>query len=206
MPFAGNIWFPHQEINEKLAHVNGAPIAIVSITFSSKQEYDMIKDRIMRGDYNYGDDIVIETPACVNVKVCQSLDGKHQETKRRQSQLEVLQNSPVTGTESSFLWCNPRETKNQRNTISSMDPPSNPTQKYRFMTHLNSNKDSLWQCTRLKGESFYKAHTHSSFEEANGYISRLKPVPDVMAIYRGFTGNPQEGQVWDNQLALGWTN
>jgi len=143
MPFAGNIWFPHQEINEKLALVNGAPITMVSITFSSKQEYDMIKDRIMRGDFNYGDDIVIETPACVNVKVCQSLDGKHQETKRRQSQLEFLQNSPVTGTKSSFLWCNPRETKNQRNTISSMDPPSNPTQKYRFMTHLNSNKDSL---------------------------------------------------------------
>jgi hypothetical protein len=33
------------------------------------------------------------------------------------------------------------------------------------------------------------------------------PTPDVMALYRGFTGIPhQEGQVWDMQLALGSTN
>jgi hypothetical protein len=44
----------------------------------------------MRGDFKYGDEIVIETPACVNVEVSQSLDGK-QVTKRRQSQLAVLQ-------------------------------------------------------------------------------------------------------------------
>jgi hypothetical protein len=49
-------------------------------------------------------------------------------------------------------------------------------------------------------------HTQTSFEEAYGYISRLKPAPDVMALYRGFTGNPQEGQVWDMRLALGSTN
>jgi hypothetical protein len=46
-------------------------------------------------------------------------------------------------------------------------------------------------------------HTHTSFERAYGYISKLKPAPDVMASYRGFTGNPQEGQVWDMKLALG---
>jgi hypothetical protein len=40
-------------------------------------------------------------------------------------------------------------------------------------------------------------HTRISFEEAYGYISRLQPAPDAMAFYRGFTGNPQEGQVWD---------
>jgi hypothetical protein len=51
----------------------------------------MIKDRIMRGDFNYRDEIVIErTPACVNVEIRQSLDGK-QKSNRRQSQLEVLQ-------------------------------------------------------------------------------------------------------------------
>jgi hypothetical protein len=50
-------------------------------------------------------------------------------------------------------------------------------------------------------------HIHTSFENTHGYISRLKPAPDVMAFYRGFTGNPhQEGQVWDMQLALGSTN
>jgi hypothetical protein len=50
-------------------------------------------------------------------------------------------------------------------------------------------------------------HPHTGFEEAYGYISRLKPAPDVvMALYRGFTGNPQEGQVWDMRLALGSTN
>jgi hypothetical protein len=32
-------------------------------------------------------------------------------------------------------------------------------------------------------------HTHPSFEKAYGYISRLKPAPDVMDFYRGFTGN-----------------
>jgi hypothetical protein len=51
--------------------------------------------------------------------------------------------------------------------------------------------------------SSHKAHTHTSFEEAYGYISRLKPAPDVMAFYRGFTDNRQEGQVWGMQLALG---
>jgi hypothetical protein len=49
-------------------------------------------------------------------------------------------------------------------------------------------------------------HKHTSFEEAYGNISRLKPAPDVMAFYRGFTDNPQEGQVWEVQLALGSTN
>jgi hypothetical protein len=33
-------------------------------------------------------------------------------------------------------------------------------------------------------------HTQTSFEEAYGYVSRLKPAPDVMALYRGFTSNP----------------
>jgi hypothetical protein len=46
-------------------------------------------------------------------------------------------------------------------------------------------------------------HTHTSFEENYG---RHKPAPYVMAFYRGFTGNPQEGQVWGMQLALGSTN
>jgi hypothetical protein len=49
-------------------------------------------------------------------------------------------------------------------------------------------------------------HTHTSFEKAYGYISRLKPAPDVIDFYRGFTGNPQEGQVWGMELALGSTN
>jgi hypothetical protein len=50
-------------------------------------------------------------------------------------------------------------------------------------------------------------HIHTSFEEAYGYISRLKPAHDVMALYRGgFMGNPQEGQVWGMQLAFGSTN
>jgi hypothetical protein len=52
----------------------------------------------------------------------------------------------------------------------------------------------------------YKAHTHTSFEEAYGYIPRLNPAPDVTAFYRGITGNPQEGQVWDMQLALDSTS
>jgi hypothetical protein len=59
--------FLAETINGELALVNGAPITMDSITFSSKQEHDMIKDKIMRGDFNYGDEIVIETPACVNV-------------------------------------------------------------------------------------------------------------------------------------------
>jgi hypothetical protein len=80
----GTSGFLTETINGELALVNGAPITMDSITFSSKQEHDMIKDRIRRGDFNYGDEIVIETPACVNVEVCQSLDGK-QVTKRRQS-------------------------------------------------------------------------------------------------------------------------
>jgi hypothetical protein len=42
------------------------------------------------GDFEYGDEIVIEIPACVNVEVNQTLDGK-QVTERRQSQLDVLQ-------------------------------------------------------------------------------------------------------------------
>jgi hypothetical protein len=45
-------------------------------------------------------------------------------------------------------------------------------------------------------------HTHTSFEDAHGYISRLKPAPDAMALYGGFTGNPQEGQDGDMHLAL----
>jgi hypothetical protein len=45
-----------------------------------------------------------------------------------------------------------------------------------------------------------------SIEEAYGYISRLRPAPNVMAYYRGFTGNPEEGQVWNMQLALGVPN
>jgi hypothetical protein len=46
-------------------------------------------------------------------------------------------------------------------------------------------------------------HANTSFEENYGYISRLRPAPNAMALYRGFTGNPKEGQVWDMQLALG---
>ena len=49
-------------------------------------------------------------------------------------------------------------------------------------------------------------HANTSFEEAYGYISRLRPAPNVMAFYRGFTGNSKEGQVWDMQLALGVPN
>jgi hypothetical protein len=49
-------------------------------------------------------------------------------------------------------------------------------------------------------------HANTSFEETYGYISRLRPAPNVMAFYRGFTGNPGEGQVWDMQLALGVPN
>jgi hypothetical protein len=45
-------------------------------------------------------------------------------------------------------------------------------------------------------------HRNTSFEEAYGYISRRRPAPNVMAFYRGFTGNPEEGQVWNMQLAL----
>jgi hypothetical protein len=41
---------------------------------------------------------------------------------------------------------------------------------------------------------------------SHGYISRLKPASNVMAFYRGFTGNPEEGQVWDIHLALGSLN
>jgi hypothetical protein len=49
-------------------------------------------------------------------------------------------------------------------------------------------------------------HHNTSFGEAYGYISRLSPAPNVMAFYRGFTGNPEEGQVWNMQLALGVPN
>jgi hypothetical protein len=53
----------------------------------------------------------------------------------------------------------------------------------------------------------YKAHTHThtpALKKPVDTTSRLKPAPDVMAFYRGFTGNPQEGQVW--AMALGSTN
>jgi hypothetical protein len=49
-------------------------------------------------------------------------------------------------------------------------------------------------------------HANTSLEEAYGYISRLRPAPNVMAFYRGFTGNPEKGQLWDMQLALGVPN
>jgi hypothetical protein len=69
------VTFITETFNGELALVIGAPITMDSITFSSKQEHTLIKDRIMRDDFYYGDEIVIETPACVNAKVCQSLDG-----------------------------------------------------------------------------------------------------------------------------------
>jgi hypothetical protein len=96
----------------------------------------------MRGDFNYGDEIVIETPACVNVEVCQSLDGK-QVTKRRHTQLEVLQKLSSHRGKIMIPLVQSKAHKNQRNTISLMDLPSNPTQKYRFMTLFHSNWDSL---------------------------------------------------------------
>jgi hypothetical protein len=61
-----------------------------SLKFSTKQEHDMIRERIVKGDFKYGDEIVIDTPACVNVEVSQTLDSKPV-SKRRQSQLDVLQ-------------------------------------------------------------------------------------------------------------------
>jgi hypothetical protein len=48
----------------------------------------------------------------------------------------------------------------------------------------------LQQILTTGGPSHIIKHTHTSFEEAYGYISRLKPAPDVMALYRGFTSNP----------------
>jgi hypothetical protein len=49
-------------------------------------------------------------------------------------------------------------------------------------------------------------HANTSFEEAYGCISRHRPDPNVMAFYRGFTGNPENGLLWDMQLALGVPN
>jgi hypothetical protein len=160
-------------------------------------------------------------------------------------------NSPVTETKSSFLWCNPRQTKNQRNTIFSMDLPSNPTQKFILMTHFHSNWDSLLTVHKGQGRTIDTVllnlhcksnhrkrlgidgifvalsrvrcrssiclikHTHTSFEEAYGYISRLKPSPDVMAdtfqdsgqllhrLHRHSTGGTSLGHAsvtWFNQL------
>jgi hypothetical protein len=53
-------------INGGLALVNGAPVSMHSLTFSTKQEHGIIKERIMQGDFNYGDEIVIDIPACVS--------------------------------------------------------------------------------------------------------------------------------------------
>jgi len=42
--------FLTETINGELALVNGAPITMHSLTFSSKQEHDIIRERIMKGD------------------------------------------------------------------------------------------------------------------------------------------------------------
>jgi hypothetical protein len=78
-----------QQKQQKASHDNKAVKKVNNFKDLSDLSYQGAH-RIMRGDCNYGDEIVIETPACVNVEVCQRLDGK-QVTKRRQSQLEVLQ-------------------------------------------------------------------------------------------------------------------
>jgi hypothetical protein len=90
-------------INGELALVNGAPVIMHSLTFSTKQEHVIVRERIMRGDFKYGDEIVIDIPACVNVEVNRSLDGK-EVTKRHQSQLDVLQKLSNHKKRSSFLW------------------------------------------------------------------------------------------------------
>jgi hypothetical protein len=62
----GTSGFLTETINGEPALVNGTPITVDFITFSSKQEHNMIKDRIKRGDFDYGDEIVIQ-----NTSLCQ---------------------------------------------------------------------------------------------------------------------------------------
>ena len=59
----------HKTINGELALVNGAPVTMHSLTFSTKRENDIVRERIMRGNFKYGDEIVIDITACVNVEV-----------------------------------------------------------------------------------------------------------------------------------------
>jgi hypothetical protein len=201
----------------------------------------MIKDRIMRGDFNFGDEIVIETPACVNVEVCQSLDVK-QVTKRRHSQFEVLQKlshhrdknphsfGAIQGKQKAkeiqFLqWIYHLTLLRSRDhdafsfqlgfSMTAHKAQGRIIDKVVLDLHYKSNHrkwsgfDGIFVAlsrVRCYSSIRLEAHIHASFEEAYGYISRLKPAPDVTTFYRGITTNPQEGQVWDTQLALGSTN
>jgi hypothetical protein len=57
-------------INGELALVNGAPITMHSLTFSTKQEHDIVRERIMRGDFKYGDEIVIDIDSLMFQYTC----------------------------------------------------------------------------------------------------------------------------------------
>lgn len=237
----GATGFLTETINGELALVNGAPISMHSLTFSSKQEHDTIKARILQGDFNYGDEIVIDTPACVSVEVSQSLDGKPV-SKRRQSQLQVLQK--LSNHRKKIIIPLVKNSGNRKpktynfynqsiiqpySEVEVQDPFSfqlgfsmtvhkaqgRTIDKVVLDLHYKSN-----HLKRLKFDGIFVAlsrvrtrasirlirHTHTSFEEAYSYISRLKPADNVIAFYRGFTGSPKEGQVWDMQLALGFPN
>jgi hypothetical protein len=233
--------FLTETLNGELALVNGAPITMHSLTFSTKQEHDIVRERIMRGDFQYGDEIVIDIPACVNVEVNRSLDGK-QVTERRQCQLDVLQTLsnhkrkiiiPLVASKGhkkpkSFNFFNqstiqPYSEVQIQNQFSFQLGFSMTVHKAQGRTidkvvldlHYKPNYNK-----RLKFDGIFVAlsrvrcrssirlikHHNTTFEEAYGYISRLSPAPNVMAFYRGFTGNPEEGQVWNMQLALGVPN
>jgi hypothetical protein len=69
--------FLTETINGELALVNGAPVTMHSLTFSTKQENDIVRERIMCGNFNYGDEIIIDVPACVNVEVAVSDETIH---------------------------------------------------------------------------------------------------------------------------------
>jgi Helicase len=187
------------------------------------------------------DEIVIDIPACVNVEVNRTLDGK-QITERRQSQLDVLQTlsnhkkkiiiplvtskghkKPETFNFFNQSTSQPYSEVQIQNSFSSQLGFSMTVHKAQGRTidkvvldlHYKPNHNK-----RLKFDGIFVAfsrvrccssirlikHRNTSFEEAYGYISRLRPAPNVMAFYRGSTRNPEEGQVWNMQLALGVPN
>jgi hypothetical protein len=201
----------------------------------------MIRERIMKGDFKYGDEIVIDTPACVNVEVSRTLDGKPV-SKRRQSQLDVLQKLSSHKKKIVIPLVKSRGNKKPKkynfynqstiqpySEVQIQDPFSfqlgfsmtvhkaqgRTIDKVILDLHYKTNHfkrlgfDGIFVAlSRVRSRSSIRLirHTHTSFEEAYGYISRLKPASNVMAFYRGFTGIPEEGQVWDIQLALGFLN
>jgi hypothetical protein len=83
------------------------------------------------GDFEYGGEIVIDIPACVNVEVNRSLDGK-EVTEIRQSQLDVLQALSNHKKKIIIPLVTSKGHKKQKNSISSINPPVSTTPRCRF--------------------------------------------------------------------------